>query len=424
MFKWLKKKKASDHGRMLPPSAPDKILVFESNELQQKLLVDLFEAHGYETRQTGEALDVIGLTREFKPHLIVMAIYLTDVSGTDVLKRIKRDEALKGIPAIALPVSTLKENQEQLLNAGFKAVIHQPITINLLLEATRKILANEVVRSYYGPAESADVSEPSEHPNVETTSVDNAEILEKKPYVGWRSQIVHKGWNLKFPELIENQVPITDSSDPEEQIFILRQNSKLDELKLETARNAEVWKENKIESLLAELIDIMKERAGVSHDTVEPRKILSFYHILAGLAAKETEKSAKNFKSATEVMESLVEDFPEILTDPKEADFRDDFFNSYAALFRAGPPGKTAIEERIKSLVSEMALADGITRDYTRSAHNIWTEARIQNAARLKMEGLSVDEVALGMGGLQRNNVFAMMYHQDDFREKPLFFGR
>ena len=192
MFKWIKKKAPSSNSRKRASTAPKKILVFESNELNQNLLIDLLGAHGYVTSHTGDDLDVVRLMREFRPHLIVIGINSTSISETNVLKRVERDEYLKNIPAIALPVDALKKKKEQLISAGFKTVIPKPITVTIFLEVISKILAGEAVRSYYGPVESAgvvDASEPSEHLDMETTSVDSADVFEVKSCSDWQDQI-------------------------------------------------------------------------------------------------------------------------------------------------------------------------------------------------------------------------------------------
>ncbi len=44
-----------------------KILIVEDNELNMKLFHDLLEVHGYETLQTKDGREVIGLAKEHRP---------------------------------------------------------------------------------------------------------------------------------------------------------------------------------------------------------------------------------------------------------------------------------------------------------------------------------------------------------------------
>ena len=58
-----------------------KVLIVEDNELNLKLFRDLLEAHGYETLQTKDGMEVMQLARDHKPNLILMDIQLPEVSG-------------------------------------------------------------------------------------------------------------------------------------------------------------------------------------------------------------------------------------------------------------------------------------------------------------------------------------------------------
>ena len=91
-------------GRLTPlPSArPKTILVVEDNELNMKLFHDLLETHGYNVVQTRDGMEALKLARQHKPDLIIMDIQLPEVSGLEVTKWIKEEDALKAIPVTAL----------------------------------------------------------------------------------------------------------------------------------------------------------------------------------------------------------------------------------------------------------------------------------------------------------------------------------
>ena len=74
------------------------VLIVEDNALNMKLFRDLLEAHGIATLETRSGLEVMDIARTQKPDLILMDIQLPEVSGLDVTKWLKADEALKSIP--------------------------------------------------------------------------------------------------------------------------------------------------------------------------------------------------------------------------------------------------------------------------------------------------------------------------------------
>lgn len=122
-----------------------KILIVEDNELNLKLFRDLLGAHGYETFETKEGLEALPLTHRVKPDLILMDIQLPEISGLDVTRKIKADDAISNIPIIAVTAFAMKDDEEKILRAGCQAYISKPISIGHFLSTVRKFLGDEEV---------------------------------------------------------------------------------------------------------------------------------------------------------------------------------------------------------------------------------------------------------------------------------------
>ncbi len=119
---------------------PKKVLIVEDNELNMKLFHDLLDAHGYETLQTREGLRALELVREHMPDLILMDIQLPEVSGLEVTRWIKDDEALKGIPIVAVTAFAMKGDEERIRAGGCEAYISKPITVRTFMETVRQFI--------------------------------------------------------------------------------------------------------------------------------------------------------------------------------------------------------------------------------------------------------------------------------------------
>ena len=117
-----------------------KILIVEDNELNMKLFHDLLEVHGYETVQTKDGREALGLAREHRPDLILMDIQLPEVSGLEVTKWIKEDETLRSIPVIAVTAFAMKGDEEKIRNGGCEAYIAKPISVSTFLKTIEKVL--------------------------------------------------------------------------------------------------------------------------------------------------------------------------------------------------------------------------------------------------------------------------------------------
>jgi len=105
-----------------------RVLIVEDNALNLKLLVDLVRKHGYETlcaKDGGEALKV---AQDELPDLILMDDQLPEMSGYEVIRRLKGDEHTKTIPIIALFFG-FKGWEQFALDAGCDACAQKPIKV-------------------------------------------------------------------------------------------------------------------------------------------------------------------------------------------------------------------------------------------------------------------------------------------------------
>jgi two-component system cell cycle response regulator DivK len=118
------------------------VLVVEDNELNMKLFHDLLEAHGYNIIQTRNGLEALDLARAHRPDLILMDIQLPEVSGLEVTKWIKEDEALRVIPIIAVTAFAMKGDEERIRQGGCEAYLSKPISIGKFIETVKTYIGD------------------------------------------------------------------------------------------------------------------------------------------------------------------------------------------------------------------------------------------------------------------------------------------
>ncbi len=121
---------------------PKTVLIVEDNELNMKLFNDLLEAHGYATLKTANGVEAIELARAHHPDLILMDIQLPEVSGLEVTKWIKDDEAIRDIPVIAITAFAMKGDEERILEGGCQAYLSKPISVAKFLATVRQYLGD------------------------------------------------------------------------------------------------------------------------------------------------------------------------------------------------------------------------------------------------------------------------------------------
>ncbi len=123
-----------------PRGATKSVLIVEDNELNMKLFHDLLSAHGYHTIQTRNGFDALDLARSHNPDLILMDIQLPEVSGLEVTKWIKDDDALRHIPIVAVTAFAMKGDEERIRSGGCEAYISKPISVMSFLETVRRFI--------------------------------------------------------------------------------------------------------------------------------------------------------------------------------------------------------------------------------------------------------------------------------------------
>ena len=112
-----------------------KIAVIEDNPdnqlLLRALLDGIYDLSAYENGR--EALE--GLHHQ-RPDLVLLDISLPEMDGTEVLRHIRLDGALRDLPVIALTAHAMSGDREKYLGAGFNDYLTKPILDETILFAT------------------------------------------------------------------------------------------------------------------------------------------------------------------------------------------------------------------------------------------------------------------------------------------------
>jgi two-component system, cell cycle response regulator DivK len=124
----------------MPESSQKLVLIVADNDLNMKLFRDLLEANGYRTLHTRNGMDVLKLSREHKPDLILMDIQLPEVSGLEVTRWLKNDPLLAHIPVIAVTAFAMKGDEEKILSGGCEAYLAKPISVNEFISTVKRFL--------------------------------------------------------------------------------------------------------------------------------------------------------------------------------------------------------------------------------------------------------------------------------------------
>ena len=104
-----------------------KILIVEDNPTNMRLAIFLLESAGYSVLSATDAEAGMALARDEQPNLILMDIQLAGMDGLEATVLLKRAEATRAIPVIALTALAMKGDEERIRAAGCDGYIAKPL---------------------------------------------------------------------------------------------------------------------------------------------------------------------------------------------------------------------------------------------------------------------------------------------------------
>lgn len=115
---------------------PKKILLIENDSAFAAEVSEALERSGFDVRATGDGKDGLDLAREWAPEAVVLCVELPGMSGYLTCQKLKRDDALKGIPLVLTSAEATQEtfDKHRTLKARADEYLLKPYLPGDLLE--------------------------------------------------------------------------------------------------------------------------------------------------------------------------------------------------------------------------------------------------------------------------------------------------
>jgi two-component system cell cycle response regulator DivK len=104
-----------------------KVLIVEDNPANLTLAIFLLESAGHVVITATDAEAGLTRARQERPDLILMDIQLPGMDGLEATTLLKRDEATRAIPVIALTALAMKGDEERIRAAGCDGYVAKPL---------------------------------------------------------------------------------------------------------------------------------------------------------------------------------------------------------------------------------------------------------------------------------------------------------
>jgi len=121
-----------------------RILVVDDNE-DIRNLISIILGGGYEVRAVGSGTEALAIYEEFRPDLVLLDIMMPEVSGFEVLMKIRdlRSSKLNSVPIVMITAKSMTEDIDKAIELGANSYIVKPFRAETLKQKIDAYLLNE-----------------------------------------------------------------------------------------------------------------------------------------------------------------------------------------------------------------------------------------------------------------------------------------
>jgi two-component system cell cycle response regulator DivK len=109
------------------PLAGTRVLIIEDTPQNLRLFRAVLRLEGAEVLEADRAAAGIEIAGRERPDIILMDIQMPEMDGLEATRRLRRDEATRAIPIIAVTASVLDADRHHIIAAGCDGYIPKPI---------------------------------------------------------------------------------------------------------------------------------------------------------------------------------------------------------------------------------------------------------------------------------------------------------
>jgi two-component system cell cycle response regulator DivK len=117
-----------------------KVLLVEDNEMNRDMLSRRLIRRGFQVVFATDGQQGIDLARSERPDVILMDMSLPIMDGWEASRRLKADDATRGVPVIALTAHAMSGDREKAIEAGCDDYDTKPVELDRLIGKIERLL--------------------------------------------------------------------------------------------------------------------------------------------------------------------------------------------------------------------------------------------------------------------------------------------
>jgi len=117
-----------------------KVLVVEDNEMNRDMLSRRLTRRGFQVIFAVDGQQGVDLARSERPDIILMDMSLPIIDGWEATRRVKSDDATRGVPVIGLTAHAMAGDREKAIEAGCDDYDTKPVELERLIGKMERLL--------------------------------------------------------------------------------------------------------------------------------------------------------------------------------------------------------------------------------------------------------------------------------------------
>jgi CheY-like chemotaxis protein len=119
-----------------------KVLLVEDNEMNRDMLSRRLIRRGFEVIFAVDGQQGVDLARSQRPDIILMDMSLPVIDGWEATRRVKSDDATRGVPVIGLTAHAMSGDRARAIEAGCDDYDTKPVDLDRLIGKIERLLGN------------------------------------------------------------------------------------------------------------------------------------------------------------------------------------------------------------------------------------------------------------------------------------------
>jgi len=118
----------------------EKVLVVDDNRASRDLIRAILKPVRCEIVEASHGQQALDLIQQEHPDLVLLDIDMPGMDGITVVKRIRENQSLAGLPVVAVTAFAMEGDREKGMAAGFTAYLTKPVRVALLRQQVQHLL--------------------------------------------------------------------------------------------------------------------------------------------------------------------------------------------------------------------------------------------------------------------------------------------